>query len=68
MNISFPNILLYLVNIYLLTMSEIYYLQLSECFLVYFYPHLGSHYYLYSAVLHNQEHLHPHFSIPLLSD
>ena len=67
MNISFSNILLYLVNIHLLTMSEIYYSQLSEYFLAYFYPHLGPHYHLYS-ILHNQEHLYPHSSIPLLSD
>jgi len=68
MNISFPNILLYLVNIHLLIMSEIYYSQLSGYLLVYFYPHLGPHYYLYSAVLYIEEHLHPYCSIPLLSD
>jgi len=49
-------------------MSEICYSQLSECFLAYFDPHIGPYYLLYSAVLHNQEHLYSHFSIPLLFD
>ena len=48
--------------------SEIYYLQLLKYFLAYFYPHLGLHYYVYSAVLHNQEHLHLYSSIPLFFD
>jgi len=68
LNISFLNILLNLINIHLQKMSEICYLQLLECFLAYFYPHLDHYYLPYSAVLHNQVHLHPHSSIPLLFD
>jgi len=35
---------------------------------IYFDPHIDSHYLLYSAVLHNQDHLHSHFFIPPLFD
>jgi len=63
LNIFFSNILLYLVNIHLLIISEICYSQFLEHLSAYFYPHVNLHYYLYSAVLHNQEHLYPHSSI-----
>jgi len=63
-----PNILLYLVNIHLLTISKICYLQLSKYFLAYFYLYLDLYHHLYSNALYSQEHLYSYFSIFLLFD